>query len=44
MPITVPNKPMNGEVEAIIESHVKPLVETRIASEEAASMMALFGV
>ena len=28
---TVPNSPMNGEVEAIIDSHVSPLVESRSA-------------
>ena len=44
IPITVPKRPMKGEVEAMIESHVKPLVETLIASEEAASSMALLGV
>ena len=36
MPITVPKRPINGDVEAIIESQVSPLVETRIASEDAA--------
>jgi len=44
IPITVPKRPIKGEVEAIIESQVRPLVETRIASEEAASKMALLGV
>ena len=44
MPITVPKRPIKGEVEAMIESQVSPLVETRIASEDAASRMALFGV
>ncbi len=44
IPITVPKRPIKGDVEAMIESHVKPLVETRIASEDAASIMALFGV
>jgi len=44
IPITVPKRPMNGEVDAIMESQVSPLVETRIASEDAASSMALFGV
>lgn len=44
IPITVPNNPINGEVEAIIESHVSPLVETLIASDDAASRMALFGL
>ncbi len=44
IPITVPKRPIKGEVEAIIESQVSPLVETRIASEEAACKMALFGV
>jgi len=28
----------------MIESHVSPLVETRIASDEAASKIALFGL
>ena len=44
MPITVPKSPINGEVDAMIESQVNPLVETRIASEEAASKIALFGL
>ncbi len=44
IPMTVPKRPIKGEVEAIIESQVSPLVETRIASEEAACKMALFGV
>ena len=44
IPMTVPNKPINGEVEAIMESQVNPLVETLIASEDAASRMALLGV
>ena len=44
IPITVPKRPMNGEVDAIIESTVSPFVETRIASEDAASNMALLGV
>lgn len=44
IPITVPKRPMKGEVEAMIESQVSPFVETRIASEEAASSMALFGM
>jgi len=44
MPITVPNNPIKGEVDAIIESHVSPLVETLMASEVAASSMALFGL
>ncbi len=43
IPMTVPNKPMNGEVEAIMESQVSPLVETRMASEEAACKIALLG-
>ena len=43
IPITVPNKPIKGDVDAIIESQVSPLVETLIASEEAASKIALFG-
>ena len=42
--MTVPKSPMNGEVDAIMESQVSPLVETRIASDDAASRMALFGV
>jgi len=44
IPITVPNRPINGAVEAMIESQVRPFVETRIASEDAASNMALLGV
>ena len=44
IPITVPKRPIKGEVEAMIESQVSPLVETLIASEEAASSMALLGV
>jgi len=44
IPITVPKRPIKGEVEAIIESQVSPLVETRIASEDAACKMAWFGV
>ena len=36
IPTTVPKRPMNGEVEAMIESQVNPLVETRIASDAAA--------
>lgn len=44
IPMTVPKRPMKGEVDAMIESQVKPLVETRIASEDAASNMALLGV
>ena len=44
IPITVPKRPMKGDVAAMIESQVKPLVETRIASEDAASSMALFGL
>ncbi len=43
IPTTVPNNPIKGEVEAIIDSSVKPLVELRIASLDAASNMALFG-
>jgi len=44
IPMTVPKRPMNGEVEAMIESQVRPLVDTLIASEDAASKMALLGV
>ena len=44
IPITVPKRPIKGEVDAIIESQVRPLVETLIASEDAASKMALLGV
>lgn len=44
IPITVPKSPIKGEVDAIIESTVSPFVETRIASEDAASSIALFGV
>ncbi len=44
IPITVPKSPINGEVDAMMESQVSPLVETRIASEDAASSIALFGV
>lgn len=44
IPITVPKRPIKGEVEAMIESQVSPFVETRIASEDAASNMALLGV
>ena len=44
MPITVPNSPIKGEVEAIMDNMVSPLVETRIASEEAASNIALLGI
>ncbi len=44
IPITVPKRPIKGEVDAMIESQVSPLVETRIASDDAASSMALFGV
>lgn len=44
IPITVPKSPIKGAVEAIMESQVSPLVETRIASEDAASNIALFGL
>lgn len=44
IPTTVPKRPMNGEVEAMIESQVRPFVETRIASDAAACNMALFGL
>jgi len=44
IPMTVPNNPIKGEVEAMIESQVSPFVDTLIASEDAASIMALFGV
>ncbi len=44
IPMTVPKRPMKGEVEAMMESQVKPLVETLMASEDAASKMALLGV
>jgi len=44
IPITVPKRPIKGEVAAIIESQVSPLVETRIASDEAACKMALLGI
>ncbi len=44
IPMTVPKSPINGEVEAIIESQVSPFVETRIASEDAAWSIALLGV
>lgn len=44
IPITVPKSPIKGDVEAMIDSHVNPLVATRIASEDAASKMALFGL
>jgi len=44
IPITVPKSPINGDVDAMIESQVSPLVETRMASEDAASRMALFGL
>ncbi len=44
IPITVPKSPINGEVEAMMESQVSPLVETLMASEAAASNMALLGV
>jgi len=44
IPMTVPNNPINGEVEAMIESQVSPLVETLIASDDAASRMALLGM
>ena len=44
MPITVPNKPIKGEVDAMIESQVSPFVDTLIASEVAASRMALLGL
>ncbi len=44
IPITVPKSPINGEVDAMMESHVSPFVETLIASEDAASSMALLGV
>jgi len=44
IPMTVPKRPINGEVEAIIDSQVNPLVATLIASELAALSMALFGV
>lgn len=44
IPITVPKSPIKGEVEAMIESQVSPLVEILIASDDAASKMALFGV
>jgi hypothetical protein len=43
MPITVPKRPINGEVDAIIESQVSPFVEARIASDDAAWSIALFG-
>lgn len=36
IPMTVPKRPINGEVDAMIESQVSPLVETRIASDDAA--------
>ena len=44
IPITVPKSPINGEVDAIIESQVSPFVETLMASDDAASRMALFGL
>ena len=44
IPITVPKSPIKGEVDAMMESQVSPLVETRIASEDAAPSMALFGL
>ncbi|MEY3089903.1 MAG: hypothetical protein RL113_219 [Pseudomonadota bacterium] len=44
IPITVPKSPIKGEVDAIIESQVNPRVETRIASEAAASKIALLGI
>ena len=44
IPITVPNRPIKGEVEAIIDNQVNPLVATLIASELAAFSIALFGV
>ena len=43
IPMTVPKRPIKGEVDAMIESHVKPLVETLIASDDAASNIALLG-
>lgn len=42
IPITVPNRPINGEVDAIIESMVSPLVALRTVSLMAASKIALF--
>ncbi len=44
IPITVPKRPINGDVEAIIDNHVRPLVDTLIASDDAASSIALFGL
>jgi len=44
IPMTVPKRPINGDVDAIIESQVSPLVDARIASEEAACSIALLGV
>jgi len=43
IPITVPKRPINGEVDATIDNIVNPLVDTRIASEDAASSIALLG-
>jgi hypothetical protein len=43
MPTTVPNRPIKGDVEAIIERSVKPLVALRLASLDAAPKIALFG-
>lgn len=44
IPITVPKRPINGAVDAIIESHVSPFVETLIASEDAACNIDLLGL
>ena len=44
IPITVPNKPIKGEVDAIIDNQVNPFVDTLIASLQAASSIALFGI
>ena len=44
IPITVPKSPIKGEVDAMIDNQVRPLVATLIASEDAAWSMALFGI
>ena len=44
IPMTVPKRPINGDVDAIIESQVSPFVDARIASEEAAWSIALLGL
>ncbi len=44
IPITVPNNPMKGAVDEIIDSKVKPFVDERTISDDAALNIALFGL